>query len=118
MRVLTHRQHQPILECEERAGLGPGLSESLMPRLVESFMLYSAPQIIITSRYSRPALRFHTIKPSIPRRELTGVWTMLRTVMTILMKVKRSPRRRRMITVTRMLCLTIVLAGSVSCSAL
>ena len=71
---MTHRQPQPILECEERAGLGPGLSESLMPRLVESFMLYSAPQIIITSRYSSPALRFHTVKPSIPRRELTGVW--------------------------------------------
>ena len=37
---------------------------------------------------------------------------MLRTVMTILMKVKRSPRRRSIITVTRMLCLTMVRVGS------
>ena len=37
-----------------RAGLGPGLSESLMPRLEVSLMLYSAPQIIMTSRYITP----------------------------------------------------------------
>ena len=110
---MTHRQHQPILEREMRGVLDPGLSESLMPRLVESLMLYSAPQMIITSRYSTPAVRFQTIKPSMPRMELTGVWTMLRTVMTILRKVKRSPSMRSVITVTRMLCLTIIFVLSV-----
>ena len=52
--MLTHRQHHPMVECEVREGLGPGLSESLMPRLEESLMLYSAPQIIMTSRYITP----------------------------------------------------------------